>query len=299
MRLLTGCLVVLFVVACDDPPEGGVGGGSGSGGGYAGGNGGSAGGGSGGGSAGGGSGGGSGGGGAIADGGTGGGGTAGGSGGGLGGGTGGGASTDGGFVGPDGGVSPAMTFFVTSRGAGKGGDLRNDAGQTDGLIGADALCKTLANAVHPSLGAKSWHAYLSTAAVNARDRVGAGPWVNAKGVVIAQNVNQLHDVGGMNALSYTNTLDELGNQVPISGNNVHDILTGSTVAGMVSANNHCSNWTSAATNVTGQVGHANRDGGGTIPTSWNSAHATTGCAESGANSVRSGGGRGSIYCFAD
>lgn len=199
------------------------------------------------------------------------------------------------WVGPDGGVTTAMTFFVTSRGMGLGGDLRGDAG--DGLLGADAFCKELANAVSPVLGAKTWKAYLGTSTVSARSRIGNGPWVNAKGVVVATSNANLHDEGAMNSLNLQNTLDELGNQVPIAGPNVHDILTGAATDGGLT-NSHCSNWTSSAGNVTGTVGHSNRAGGGTNPTSWNSAHITQGCAEQGNNSVRSGGGRGSFYCFA-
>ncbi len=201
------------------------------------------------------------------------------------------------WVGPDGGIATKMNFFVTSKGPGKGGDMRANAGDADGLAGADAFCKSLANAVSPILGAKTWRAYLSTAAVTARSRIGNGPFYNAKGVLIANDVAQLHDEGSMNLLSLTTNLDELGGQVPISGPNQHDILTGSTAAGAAAANT-CSNWTSNATGVSGQVGHSNRAGGGAAPTSWNAAHATQGCAESGANSVRSGGGRGSFYCFA-
>jgi hypothetical protein len=192
-----------------------------------------------------------------------------------------------------------MTFFVTSRGKGQGGDFRANAGDADGLAGADAFCKELANAVSPVLGAKTWRAYLGTANTTPRSRIGAGPWVNAKGVTIATSVANLHDEGAMNMLSLTTNLDEYGVPVPSGGGGgvpqLHDILTGATAAG-ASAAATCNNWTSSATNVGGQVGHSNRIGGG-AGTSWNAAHATQGCAEMGANSVRSGGGRGSIYCF--
>jgi len=201
------------------------------------------------------------------------------------------------WVGPDGGVTTAMTYFVTSRGMGNGGNLTG--GGADGLAGADAFCKQLANEVSPLLGGKTWRAYLSTTTVNARSRIGSGPWYNAKGVVIADSLEHLHDEAGMNNLTLTTNLDELGNQVPSGGGgaNVHDILTG-TLANGSASQNHCNNWTSSAGNVTAQVGHSNRQGGGAAPTSWNSAHATRGCAEQGGNSVRSGGGRGSFYCFA-
>lgn len=211
------------------------------------------------------------------------------------------ASTDGGsdaggWVGPDGGISAAMNFFVTSKGNGKGGDFRAAAGDADGLAGADAFCKGLAQAVSPVLGAKTWRAYLGTNAVTARSRIGTGPFYNAKGVMVAATVAQLHDEGSTNMLNLANSLDELGNQVPAAGTVLHDILTGTTAAGATAAN--CANWTSSANNVTATVGHSNRAGGGAAPTSWNAAHATAGCANAGNNSVASGGGRGSIYCFA-
>lgn len=198
-------------------------------------------------------------------------------------------------VGPDGGVTTAMTFFVTSKGAGKGGDFRANANDVDGLAGADAFCKSLANAVSPILGAKNWKAYLGAGNVTPRSRIGQGPWVNAKGVVIATSIANLHDEGGMNNLKLETNLDELGQPVPIQNPNVHDILTGATAAGGNGAN--CANWTSSAPNGGAVVGHSNRAGGGQAPTSWNAAHALNGCAEQGNNSVRSGGGRGSIYCF--
>jgi hypothetical protein len=195
-----------------------------------------------------------------------------------------------------------MSFFVSSRGPGNGGNL-------GGLDGADAFCKMLANAVSTTLGARTWHAYLSTTTVDARDRIGAGPWRNAAGHVIAGNLTDLHDqiaaTAALNATwpvgDTTIALDEMGNPVPTTGTNVHDVLTGSTVDGTVMADQHCNNWTSQAMTDTAQVGHTNRTGGGRPP-SWNSAHATTGCApftaDNQTGTVSSGGGRGSIYCFA-
>lgn len=211
------------------------------------------------------------------------------------------ADGDGGpqWVGPDGGVTTAMTFFVTSKGNGKGGDFRANAGDANGLAGADAFCKSLANAVSPALGAKDWKAYLGITGTTPRSRIGNGPWFNAKGVMIASSVANLHDepAGTKNMLSLTTNLDELGNPVPIAGPNQHDILTGATAAGGSAAGN-CTNWTSNATNGQAMVGHSNRAGGGADPTSWNAAHAITGCKEgTGAGTVASGGGRGSIYCF--
>jgi hypothetical protein len=194
-----------------------------------------------------------------------------------------------------------MNFFVTSRGFGNGGNL-------NGLTGADGFCKTLAMAVSPALGAKTWHAYLSTATVNAHDRIGSGPWTNAAGIVIANNLADLHDQIAANAALNATwpigdtsiALDERGNQLPAAPL-VHDILTGSNTDGTVLTGFTCNDWTSAATTDLAQIGHANRTGGGRPP-SWNSAHATTGCAEPTADmmagTVSSGGGRGSIYCFA-
>ena len=204
------------------------------------------------------------------------------------------------MVGPDGGISSLMNFFVTSKGRGKGGDLRDNGAGADGLAGADAFCKSLAGAIAPVLGAKNWKAYLSTGAVNARDRIPKGPFYNAKGVLIAANVSQLHDEGGLvNAMSLVNSLDEGGNQVPAVGTVMHDVMTG-TIANGKAAADHCNNWTSSGTGFKTQVGHSNRDGGGAAPTSWNAAHVSGGCEEgTGGTGVGSGGGRGSYYCFAD
>jgi hypothetical protein len=191
-----------------------------------------------------------------------------------------------------------MNFFVTS----KGGD---NGGAFGGLDGADAFCKALATAVSADLGQKQWRAYLSTATVNARDRIGAGPWRNQAGQIIANNLVDLHDqladAAGLNTTwpvgSTTITLDEKGTPLP---SDVHDVLTGSDTEGRVMANLTCADWTSSATTAQAQVGHSNRTGGGRPP-SWNSTH-TVGCAPSATNrtagTVTSGGGRGSIYCFA-
>jgi hypothetical protein len=191
-----------------------------------------------------------------------------------------------------------MSFFVTS----KGGD---NGGAFGGLDGADAFCKTLATAVSTELGQKQWRAYLSTSTVNARDRIGPGPWRNQAGHIIANNLTDLHDqltdAAGLNVTwpvgSLMVALDERGMQVV---NDVHDILTGSDTDGRAIANATCSDWTSAAMTGIAQVGHSNRMGGGRAP-SWNNTH-TVGCAPSAMNripmTVTSGGGRGSIYCFA-
>jgi hypothetical protein len=204
-----------------------------------------------------------------------------------------------------------MSFFVSSRGSGKGGDFRANPTDTDGLAGADALCKQLATAVSPALGMKTWRAYLSTATVNARERIGKGPWRNAKGVVIANNLEQLHDQGMGGTLNSTwpiadaslpLILDETGKQVPVQGDNRHDILTGTNMAGTVDAMNTCANWTSVM--GTSTVGHSNRTGGGRPP-SWTTAHQsgcgpvpTSGNTNFVQGTVTQGGGRGSIYCFA-
>jgi len=194
-----------------------------------------------------------------------------------------------------------MSFFVTSRGVPTGANF-------GGLDGADALCTTLATAVSAELGAKDWRAYLSTTTVNARDRIGSGPWFNQAGVIVANNVTQLHDQAAGGTLEQTwapgdasIALDELGNQVPAGGAGgvQHDILTGTLADGTVAAGLTCADWTAVTGNV--EIGHSNRAGGGQAPSSWSSAHgAPAGCAPigtAGAN-VSSGGGRGSIYCFA-
>lgn len=205
--------------------------------------------------------------------------------------------------GSDAGAAPAagtLSFFVTSRGVPEGANF-------GGLDGADALCDTLATAVSAEIGAKTWRAYLSTTTVNARDRIGTGPWFNAAGVLVANNVTQLHDQAPGGTLEQTwaegdatIALDELGNQVPAGNPNVqHDILTGTLADGTVAAGLTCGDWTAVTGNV--EIGHSNRAGGGAAPESWSSAHgAPAGCAPIGAANpnVSSGGGRGSIYCFA-
>ncbi len=202
------------------------------------------------------------------------------------------------------GASPAdlsslASFFVTSRGLGSGGDLRASPSDADGLAGGDALCATLA-ASSPVLAGRSWRAYLSTSGTDARDRIGAGPWHNVRGVLIAHTVAELHEEGGArNAIEQATALDEQGHELvgfdhPAGTENVHDILTGATPDGRTAAS--CADWTSADPDTRGRVGHSDRMGGTT--NSWNSVHDTDGCAESGDRSVRSAGGRGSLYCFA-
>jgi len=189
-----------------------------------------------------------------------------------------------------------MTFFITSVGVGNGGDL-------GGLAGADAHCQKLAAAV--GAGNRTWRAYLSTQAssdqpvINARTRIGSGPWHNAKGELIAQNVADLHgDVQrDRNNIHKLSALNEKGEIVNGRGDNPnrHDILTGSQSDGRAytdSADHTCRNWTSSG-DGSAQLGHHDRMGGGN--TSWNSAHPSRGCSQ---ENLVSTGGAGLFYCFA-
>jgi hypothetical protein len=183
---------------------------------------------------------------------------------------------------------PSMSFFITSVGPGDGGNL----GSVDG---ADAHCQYLATAV--GQGAKTWRAYLSTSTVDARDRIGAGPWYNAKGVKVAENVDDLHSDN--NKLSLDNSLSEKGmkNNGRSDTPNQHDMLTGSQLDGTRfadGADHTCGDWTKNGEG-SAEVGHHDRTGGGANPTSWNSAHGSSGCSQ--ANLVRTGG-NGHFYCFA-
>jgi hypothetical protein len=195
-----------------------------------------------------------------------------------------------------------MSFFVTSTGSGaKGGDL-------GGLAGADAKCQALASAA--GAGNKNWRAYLSTppvlaagttpgaAATNARDRIGAGPWFNAKGVLIARNVEHLHDG---NNISKETAIDERGNGVKGRGDtpNEHDMLTGSRADGTAFApqtDTTCKAWTSS-TDGSAILGHHDRTGPNTDnwAKSWNFSHQSAGCTQEAL--VRTGGS-GRFYCFA-
>jgi hypothetical protein len=188
-------------------------------------------------------------------------------------------------------ANPQMSFFITSVGSGNGANL-------GGLAGADAHCQNLAKAA--GAGNRQWRAYLSTqgsGAVNAKDRIGAGPWINSKGVQIAANVAELHS--DKNNLTKETQLTEKGTVVNGRGDspNQHDILTGSNLdgTGFPAGEDHtCSNWTSQDAG-SAQVGHHDRQGGGANPTSWNNAHASKGCSQ--ANLVATGG-NGYFYCFA-
>ncbi len=188
-----------------------------------------------------------------------------------------------------------MTFFITSTGPGNGANL-------GGLAGADKHCQTLAAAA--GAGDRTWRAYLSTTgdgkqqAVNARDRIGKGPWYNAKGMLAAQNVADLHS--DSNKLSKEVSLSEKGATINGRGDNPnrHDILTGSQADGTAlagqPANTTCGNWTSNGEG-SAQVGHHDRQGGGANPTSWNAAHMSKGCSQA---NLQGTGGDGLFYCFA-
>jgi len=191
--------------------------------------------------------------------------------------------------------APAMTFFVTSVGGGKGGDL-------GGLAGADAHCQELAASV--GAGNKTWRAYLSTNStpaapgINARDRIGNGPWQNAKGVVIAKDVNDLHTNAQINK---ANGLNEKGEPTKVRGDNPnqHDMLTGSTLEGRAfppNMNLTCNNWTSSNFG-SAMLGHSDREGiADTVyQHSWNSAHMSRDCTQPGLVAT---GGNGLFMCFA-
>lgn len=187
-----------------------------------------------------------------------------------------------------------MSFFITSAGPGNGADL-------GGLEGADAHCLRLADDV--GAGTRIWAAYLSAVpaagnpVMNARDRIGAGPWYNAKGVMVAQNVADLHSAN--NKLSKENSLNEKGDVVNGRGDapNRHDIMTGTQLDGTAFSSNTdttCDNWTSSGQG-SAMLGHHDRTGGGANPTSWSSAHGSRGCSQA---NLRSTGGDGLFYCFA-
>ena len=190
-----------------------------------------------------------------------------------------------------------MGFFVTSAGPGDGGNL-------GGLAGADAHCQRLAQAMNAA--SRTWRAYLSTTAgggqpaVNARDRIGSGPWYNARGALIAWNIADLHgDVHrDRNSINKEFALNEKGEPVKGRGDtpNQHDILTGSDSHGRSmlgsAANTTCNNWTSNAAG-SAMVGHHDRSGGGN--SSWNAAHASRGCSQ---QDLVGTGGAGLFYCFA-
>jgi len=190
-----------------------------------------------------------------------------------------------------------MSFFVTSVGSGKGADL-------GGLDGADKHCQDLAQAA--GAGAKTWRAYLSTqgaGAVNAKDRIGRGPWQNAKGAVIAKDVSDLHSAG--NNLTKQTAITEKGDAVNGRGDtpNMHDVLTGTQPDGTAfpaGDDRTCSNWTKSGQG-SAMVGHHDRQGlrDDDASKSWNSSHPSRGpdggCSQ---NDLKSTGGNGLFYCFA-
>ena len=196
---------------------------------------------------------------------------------------------------------PPMSFFVSSAGKGDGANL-------GGLAGADQQCQTLAAAA--GAGNKTWHAYLSVSAapgqpaVNARDRIGTGPWYNSRGQAVAMNLSQLHgdtleEARMGNNLTKASAFTEKNGAIKGFGDmpNEHDILTGSTPDGRAytdGMDHTCSNWTSGKDGAgTAQLGHFDRTGGGN--TSWNSTHPSRGCSQP---NLVSTGGAGYLYCFA-
>lgn len=203
-----------------------------------------------------------------------------------------GADDDAGVSGSD----KALSFFVTSD--------TSATGNLGGLAAADKRCQDLATAV--AAGSKTWHAYLSVdsdaasggSAVNARDRIGAGPWYNQKGVLLAQDLSSLHTLSGDAALFLDEKGAKINGQWPGSGTpNQHDILTGSNADGTLAAGKTCQNWTSAETTDTALVGHS--DGLGPSQNSappynsWNSVHEAQNCSDTAPR-----GGAGKLYCFA-
>ncbi|KQV83836.1 hypothetical protein [Rhizobium sp. Root1220] len=182
----------------------------------------------------------------------------------------------------------AMSFFVTSVNPGKGGDL-------GGLAGADAYCNTLAAAAGST--GKTWKAYLSTDAENAKDRIGAGPWYNAKGEKVADSVASLH--GDSNSITKQTALDEKGQVISGRGDtpNRHDMLTGTKADGTAAAET-CGNWTMGGADGAAVVGHSDRTGlnDSAEAKSWNSSHPTRGGCTVAA--FKTTGGDGLFYCFA-
>jgi hypothetical protein len=188
-----------------------------------------------------------------------------------------------------------MSFFLTSKGPGHGANL-------GGLAGADAHCQVLAESV--GAGGKTWRAYLSTSgadsetAVNARDRIGTGPWLNANGVQVASDVVDLHS--DTNKLSKENSISESGEVINGRGDspNRHDILAGSNLDGTAFSDDQdhtCRDWTYNGSDGSAQMGHHDRTGGGANPKSWNNAHGSRGCSQS---DLQGTGGDGLYYCLA-
>jgi hypothetical protein len=182
-----------------------------------------------------------------------------------------------------------MSFFITSAGPGNGANL-------GGLAGADAHCTSLAEAA--GVTGKTWRAYLSTSDTDAKDRIGAGPWHNAKGEKVADDVASLHS--DSNNLTKETALDEKGNVVNGRGDtpNRHDILTGSNADGTKVADQTCGDWTLSGAEGSAMLGHHDRMGPDTLATakSWNAAHPSRGgCSQ---EALKGTGGDGLFYCFA-
>ena len=190
--------------------------------------------------------------------------------------------------------SDNASFFVTSENPGDGGNL-------GGLAGADAYCTSLAEAA--GIEGKTWSAYLSTSTVDARDRIGDGPWYNVAGVMIASDVDNLH---GDNNLTGETAVDENGDtpdylvmvdgtpERAVEGSLVHDILTGTNEDGMANEAT-CNNWTDGSADAQGMLGHADRLGRGPGVNSWTTVHASQGCS---LETLIPTGGAGMFYCFA-
>jgi hypothetical protein len=182
-----------------------------------------------------------------------------------------------------------MSFFVTSAGSGKGADL-------GGLKGADAHCASLAEAA--GVTGKTWHAYLSSSTEDARDRIGKGPWFNAKGEKIADDVASLH--GDANGITKKTALTEKGETINGRGDtpNRHDMLTGSKPDGTRIADQTCGDWTTSGAEGAAMMGHHDRTGldDSAAAKSWNSSHASRGgCSQ---EALKGTGGDGLFYCFA-
>jgi uncharacterized protein YidB (DUF937 family) len=184
-----------------------------------------------------------------------------------------------------------MTVFITSMGSGDGGNL-------GGLAGADRICAERATAV--GAPRRTWRAYLSTTAegtqkgVDARNRIGSGPWYNARGAEVGRNAADLHRPGS--PINKETALDEHGAYVKGRGDtpNRHDILTGTTADGRVAEGLTCANWTSNGA-AKARVGHFDRTGGGAAPNSWVSAHDSRSCSQP---DLQATGGDGLFLCFA-
>jgi hypothetical protein len=185
------------------------------------------------------------------------------------------------------GAGDEMSFFVTSEGSGDSG------GNLGGLDGADAMCQGLAEAV--GAGDKTWRAYLSTDTVDARDRIGAGPWFNQAGVLIAESIADLHAADTVFNGAPNLILDENGQNAP---GPQHDILTGSEADGTAAAGLNCANWTSNSADLTEnpRVGHSDIPGDTNFSPSWNAAHESANCSQAGLTQF---GGAGRLYCFAE